>query len=347
MSLLAQTENISNLINDTTTSEETIQQVLSDYINVLNSIQRSSNEVEKSMQAIAKAIRIENCQTSQLASLMLGTMIENNYPANYIDEIVIALFKDIENRLAPLLKALEGKPKDVEEYDFIQSLFENENHPYKKEYEAINALDAFYQWGVTVFSSSEKTLQKAKDNLKELPKYSNFCEGAHWLSTLLNVFIEEPIIVIELETRKGFIGNFTGIVDNFHLHLALKCVPDINENITLTSSQIATIIGTGPQTLDESVVGKWDMYGWKMSKYLDNLNSQDVTQEPSLWIWGEGMPSDIPKFENYRVILLGKPTITRHISVLRTFKCLRAEVTVEIILTEQEITEWMEKFKKS
>jgi hypothetical protein len=61
------------------------------------------------------------------------------------------------------------------------------------------------------------------------------------------------------------------------------------------------------------------------------------------WIWNEGVPDDIPVFENRRVILLGPPSYSRGWTAQRLFNGLPARVEVERVLKGSEVDEWIKR----
>ncbi len=131
-----------------------------------------------------------------------------------------------------------------------------------------------------------------------------------------------------------------GIADNTQLQFLLMGLDELNENQEISEKHLEIVKGlSDEQITDESIVGKWNMYNWE---YLKNPTDDDH----SCWIWGEGIPSDISKFENYRVVLLGKPSYDRLSKVQRTFNNLQSEIVMEKVLNSDEIEGLLAKMKK-
>ena len=71
------------------------------------------------------------------------------------------------------------------------------------------------------------------------------------------------------------------------------------------------------------------MYDWSAVQQNLELSDHTYIGSSNTWIWGEGKPEDIPLFEGYRVILLGKMSYERSWRAQRMFDNLKAELKIE------------------
>jgi len=160
-------------------------------------------------------------------------------------------------------------------------------------------------------------------------------EGAHWVAELLTVLHEEPFLAIEPDTGAALIGRFSGIDDNFQLHTLL--MDELLPASRVSPAVAETARGDGPQTLDETVTGAWNLYTYAALRDGRLLESRVPGEH---WIWNEGRPRDIPKVAGHRVVLLGPPAYTRTWNAVRTFEPLRAELRARP-LDDAETGSWL------
>jgi hypothetical protein len=160
-------------------------------------------------------------------------------------------------------------------------------------------------------------------------------EGAHWVAQLLTVLHDEPFVAIELATGMGLIGRFSGIADNFQLHtLLMEEMPPVSR---VSPSVAANARGDGPQALDETVTGAWNLYTYAA---LRDGTLPEATDPGEHWIWNEGAPRDIPMVDAHRVVLLGPPAYERTWNAVRTFEPLRGELDART-LDDDEAASWL------
>jgi hypothetical protein len=188
--------------------------------------------------------------------------------------------------------------------------------------------------------------------------------GAFFLSKLLIILDDEPLLVLHPETKKGFRCHMGGIADNFQLHTLLMdalIAPETNASSSggLTGGLPgqrpnpvwATIArGDGPQEADHGVTGAWNLYNWTAldrngrlpGSADDDADSGDAGfMGMAHWIWNEGTPADIMPFEGQRIVLLGPPAYQRSWNCARLFDALPAYVRVEELLTPQAVEAWL------
>jgi hypothetical protein len=165
--------------------------------------------------------------------------------------------------------------------------------------------------------------------------------GAYWIDKMLQVLHNEPVLIIEPSTNLGFIGHMSGVVDNFQLHtLLLGMFPQHQrfEAPRVTAQALEVAQGIGPQEIDVTVSGCWDLHTWTAAPLDSSISSEDRVKH---WIWNEGSPMDIPVFEGHRVILLGPALYKRHWSSNRQFAHLPAEIQITKLLGAGEIQTWL------
>jgi hypothetical protein len=153
----------------------------------------------------------------------------------------------------------------------------------------------------------------------------------HWLYGLLEVLDHESVIVLHRATGRGFEVTFGGIGDNFQLHTLLAA--------TLIGDPARGLIpGTPPR--EEWIAAATDGELEPPGGIAGQLNLVDAFGE---WIWNEGRPSDIPKLDGRRVIVLDPPPYPRTWNAGRVYPLMRPTLTLDRFLDPDEAARWMSK----
>lgn len=162
---------------------------------------------------------------------------------------------------------------------------------------------------------------------------------------MLATLDDEPIVVIEPGTMLGFLARISGVVDNFQFHMLLMdqfpfAAPS---SPRLSAASAAVARGEGPQAIDETVVGSWNLSSWHSIGPGPALPDGANRNASRHWIWNEGKPADIPLFEERRAILLGPPSYQRSWRAQRMFDRLPARLGVERCLGRDEASAILER----
>lgn len=339
MTLSNKTEQLKLIIQDKNSSNELIQQNIAEYYHLLIKTNDASAR-QSSMQSLTKLFSLENTASGSLAATLCGSLVENGLPAEYISDEYIQFFKLVLDKATPFLQechtAVLNMAEDEDKYEVIAKLTEDLQNDLPEALHAFTALDKYYLGGVAIFSSNQQQFMKGKANLNHISKFATYSTGLYWLSKLFEVLFDEPITVIDLVTHQGIIGSISGIVDNYQLQILLMGLSELapQDQVPLHFLEVAK--GIGEQQTDESIPGKWDMCTWQYSQKPDS----------SHWIWGEGIPSDIPQYQHRRVILLDKPSYSRGLPVQRTFNNLKATIKIEKELAPSEVKQLLEDMKR-
>jgi hypothetical protein len=142
----------------------------------------------------------------------------------------------------------------------------------------------------------------------------------------------------------------SGVVDNFQLHMILMDIfphAGLLKRKRITKEVADLAKGIGPQNLEATVTGAWNLYDWRAVQAKLQLPEESQFDGVAYWIWNEGTPADIPTLNGRRVILLGPPTYKRQWGAVRTFERLPAEIVIERALNRNEVKEWLEQMKST
>jgi hypothetical protein len=217
---------------------------------------------------------------------------------------------------------------------------------FPKENAAWEALHTFWLPAIAVYSVCPEARWAAQALREPAQKIADFHEGGHWIQLILSVLDNEPLLVVEPETRRGMLARSFGVVDNFQLNTLLMDVfPGTNSTglRRVSWSAAETARGNGPQVSEEVVTGVWNLYDWRALRSDLRLPDAEDYDSEEYWIWNEGIPADIPVIDDRRVILLGPASFSRSWRSQRMFDRLRAQVHIEKQLTPEETTAWLQR----
>jgi len=307
------------------------------------------------MKTMFSLVKLPNADKASMAASICGYLVEQGYSGSAIVSDFIEFYENLLDTAFPFFNSYLERIKDIDESDdereeklneIYQEVWEEhiENHP--EEMDAVVSLDKFFPCGISIFSADKNSFSTGKSRLQDkVACAADINQGCYWFNQLFTVLFDEPVAVIDIDTNRGFLGKIGGIADNFQLQLMLMSIPGFNDEVNISDEDLDIIHGFGPQSSATVINGKWNMYdyelteksGWKGLINNKKMAADQAREFSDAWIWGEGIPSDIPVKNGYRVIILGQPSYIRNINVQRTFKNLEASVEIDKKLTKEEI----------
>jgi hypothetical protein len=334
-------------------SDEEMQEAVQAFFEAAQQAERA--EANAAMQRLGEYFDLENAARGSLLALVCGALVERG-----CDPLVIA--KPLTHRLATLLAAaaeladacqaeLPAPPEDeaeAEDFDYdeqFQLVFDPLSAAMPHAQAAWEALETFWRPAIAVYSVNPAARNAARP-LRELAvRLAEFHEAGHWLQLMLGVLDDEPIVVIEPQTKLGILAKISGVVDNFQLNVLLmdafpKSGLFARRRVLERVADVAR--GKGPQQTDDTVTGVWNLYTWRAVDQDLKLPDAGDMSSSTHWVWNEGTPSDIPLFDTgdfgrRRVILLGPASYSRSWGSQRMFDSLPASLEIERQLSKEEV----------
>uniref|UniRef100_A0A6B2L3V3 Uncharacterized protein n=1 Tax=Arcella intermedia TaxID=1963864 RepID=A0A6B2L3V3_9EUKA len=160
---------------------------------------------------------------------------------------------------------------------------------------------------------------------------------------LANTMDEEAYVLHPLE-KKGFLVEISGCSDNKILGIALAAAliePDEGQTGTLLTGKrppgpiINLLQGGTPQSLENIQWSHpWTFANWTAIRKDGSIPTGMAGA--SHWLWTEGSPNEILKWNDKKVIVLGKAPFPRKFTPVRVFEGLTAQVRVVHPLTPEE-----------
>ncbi|OJJ23046.1 hypothetical protein BKI52_01455 [marine bacterium AO1-C] len=347
MDLETKTQELLIKLTNPVTDQEAVMEQARDFYQTIFEIE-DAKQVKTALQTLTSAFSVSNLFGGALAANLCGGLVENGFPPSYISEEFAAFFKNLLQRASTVIDAFEasyqepnyeelGEDEEPEDkIEVFERFLEEITDEMPEAVQAFQAIDHYYSCGIALFSANPTEFQQGKTAIgQQVGKFAEYTSGGYWFSKLFQTLFQEPILVIELNARKGFIGKMSGIAENFQLQILLMTLPQINQQVAVSPLHQAVVKGVGEQNAGEAITGLWNMYDWT---YVHQTGENSTNH----WIWGEGVPADIPVFNNeYRVIILDTPSYSRGFPVQRMFQNLKADITIEKELDASEVEQWL------
>jgi len=309
--------------------------------------QATPEAVGKAMAQLAPAIQLEDAERGMTVAVVCGVLVENGFDASPIAGPLMDRVRTLLEGSARLHDATMAQiPPEVRDGDegISGELFEGTRSAVgasmPAEAEAWAQLEQFWPPVISMCSHSP-VLRAAGKPLVDLAwRIEERHEGGHWLRLMLAVLDDEPFLAIEPSTNLGIAGRISGIVENFQLHvLLMDAFPQrgLLRRRRVPQNVVDIALGNGPQGSEGTVTGAWNLYTWRALQ--PNLELPDPGEYASHanWVWGEGVPADIPPFDGQRVVLLGPPSYERSWGSQRMFADLKAALQVTHTLDKREV----------
>lgn len=225
---------------------------------------------------------------------------------------------------------------------------------YPAEVNSWQALNHIYLAAVAMLSTSPeardagRSRQALMDGTRALFQIS---EGATWLYKILRVMDGESLIVLHPAYKRGYRITIRGIADNFQLHTLLADAligEEADGWIPLEERpdpQVVQIMQGEGQDTSLKARGFFNLYNWFAIEPDGTLHPERARQRKA-WVWGEGIPADIARFEDTeRIIVLGPPLYKRTWNATRLFNSMKASLTVDEKLAETAVIDYLNRLQ--
>ncbi len=303
--------------------------------------QQVLSKVAPSIETLSDPVR------ASYVALLCGALLEQGFDPDPVIKPLLSRLQTMTADVQTWLQiCLEHNPSIRGEEGIEYDLLEETESSMAETQPALaaqnTAFDTLWRPAVTLCSLSKDARLTAQPLRTQLELLQDFTVGGGWLSKILAVLDDEPILVLEPSTKLGFAARISGISDNFQLHtLLMDIFPNPTGQPRVTQNAADTAWARGAQAGEGSVLGYWNLYDWRAASAVQ---AQQLATEINrdYWVWGEGIPSDIPVRNGYRIILLGEPAYQRSWANSRMFGHLRPEFTDLTVLSTEDVQDWLE-----
>jgi hypothetical protein len=190
--------------------------------------------------------------------------------------------------------------------------------------------------GVACLTRSSKLREETRRNRELLiaaEPLHQLVEPATFLVYAMLVLDKEPLLVIHPESRRGWRLVMNDISTNLELYLLMldQIVGDPSKGFLKAKRPNPRAVAVLKDP--DAVVRKtpeidipFHTYAWTGLLPDGTLPDSTVDREVQHWVWTEGVPIEIPKFDGERVILLTKPVMKRTEEIEPVFTALAPRV---------------------
>ena len=316
--------------------------------------QASPQASRQAMATLASGLHSLDPEPAGVTSRVVGAMIEAGHDPRPARPAMLGALQQtlpVCASLAEQARAEIGEPpEDLDEDEAEEWLVERAaealNEAAARRPAAAIAWQRLHEvWpgAIALFSVDPEARAEAQDLAPIAERVEDVHEAAGWLRAMLTVLHDEPYVALEPGTRTGIIGRMSGIVENFQLNtLLMDEFP--RDAPRVSKAAVAVARGEGPQQIDETVTGVWNLFTYEALQPGGTLPDPADISLSHTWIWNEGMPSDIPLLDGHRVILLGPAAYSRHWQAQRMFLKLPARLTADL-LGEDAVKQWLAKIE--
>lgn len=319
----------------------------------------SAADVDAGLRELAGAFRLQDPARAALAASVCGALIENGADPDTIAAPLLERLRELLPAAVRLTDACRARLPESKQHDESDEAGEEDDPDavfeqvrrevageMPEEAAAWEGLRGLWPTAIAVMSTSRQARAAGRDLREPGLKIADHHEAGHWLQLILGVLDEEPLLVIEPATRLGLSARMSGVVENFQLHVLLMDLFPQTGFFLFRSrripKQVAEVAkGRGPQQAEDIVTGAWNLYTWQAIR--PGLTLPGTDDYAADWVWGEGVPADIPVFEGHRVVLLGPPSYSRSWRSQRMFNHLPGTIDNMRTLSRAEVNDWLER----
>lgn len=312
-------------------------------------------EADESLHLLAPALASRNVSRASWVAEVCQAMVESGCNSQELVrplasglkralEATHPLAEKLERKLAPKLTTIEDQEKAQR---WIDSAIRQLAVKLPKAVGSLKSIDRFCDLAFQVYGqqvdSRRKVWKYLEPSITPMARWSSVVGD---LKTLLTLLEKEPLIVIDLANKRGFVAKFGGIVDNaqFITLLMDTYVHQVVFGKPLISYDVAQCAkGIGPCDVNEEVHGAWNVYSYRALNEMQRLpDAKDLTANKH-WLWNDQTPEQIPGLHGHRIVFIGPPSYPRQWKFRRKFKDVQASIKVDFELNKLDLQMWLDR----
>jgi hypothetical protein len=182
-------------------------------------------------------------------------------------------------------------------------------------------------WGRREFRDATEPLPEVAEDAALL---ADAVPRAHWLPGLLAVLDDEPVVVLDPASGRGFRLTMSGVGDNFQLHtlLADRLIGDPDRGL---------LAGVRPEEawVAAATYGPASVAGKPIERRFRLFDAAGEYVSP------EGRPADIATVDCARVLVIHPPNGTYQWGHGRVYEGMRPELTLDEVMAADEAATWL------
>ena len=272
---------------------------------------------------------------SAMVALTCGALVEQGaHPYLAIHAIITRMgeFIGLASEFAEACLALAREDGVEGEVDPIQ-VYGGEVAPGMSEKAAAySAMDIMCRPAIAMLARSKRARRAANDEgrmFSRIKKFPTYQPMLHWLKQMLAVLDDEELIVLHPEFQRGYRVKISGIAGNHQLFVFL-------EDLLIGDPAEGYLPGEKPSALTLQAAQGVPMDAPVRHTFIYQFANWDQT-----WIWGEGVPMDIARFDGVRVIVVEPVPYVRIFEINNPFYGLEPEIELVEMLDTETVSSWM------
>jgi hypothetical protein len=319
-------------------------------------VKREANE---SLQVLAPVLASRNVSRASWVAEVCQAMVESGCDSQVVVrplasglkralEATLPLAAKLEKKLAPKLATIEDQEKSRR---WIDSAIRQLAVKLPKSVGSLKTIERFCHLAFQVYGQQVDSRRKVWKHLeRSIVPMARWSRTVADLQVLLNLLEKEPLVVIDLANKRGFVAKFGGIPDNTHFITLLMdtFVHQLVFGKALVSYDVAQCAkGIGPCEVSDEVHGAWNVYTFHAVNEMRRLpEPKDLTANKH-WIWNDQTPAQIPVLHGHRIVLIGPPSYPRQWTFHRKFKHVAASIHVDFELNKLDLQMWLERIMQA
>lgn len=301
---------------------------------------------------------------------LAGSIVETGGDPNIALDAILARLPEVLGAAAAFVEACRsvvpgGAVEDEEDGPLIEQFGEQVAARLPAEARAFQTAGPLCLGAIAMLSRGVEARKHAcdDDTLIDLTwELGGVIPSAGFLRKMLLILDDEDLIVLEPELPRGWRVKIRGLADNFQLHtlLAGALIGPAEEGwipglvgIARDGQAEAPVPG---RPLDRRAVGLSRNLPCTMKDLTVNSHVQLWTWEAlqadgslpenplassDYFVWNEGVPADIPRFGDVRVVLVGSCPFSRSWPTGRVFHGMTGDLTIEETLAPDAVIDWL------
>jgi len=326
-------------------------------------------QLNEGLARLADSIASVDLAGAGVVAICCGAIVEKGGNANLVLDATLSRLSEAMMAAQLFAEACEEAAADDEDQTDDTDEEDVEDHPIARfgqsvaerlpdNASAFNALEPLGMGAIAMLSQSAEARKQARRAYPGLSALADdlaaYHERAAFLSKILNVLDDERLVVLHPSEKKGYQVTIGGIATNFELFILMAdaLIGDSAGGwLSGKKPDPAVVAACRDQPLETAngkrATGAFNFYNWKALQSDGALPDPKDFAASKDWIWMEGTPTDIQKFEGTRVILLGPPPYARALKPGRCFEGMIANLRVDSQLPEAAVEEWLKKMNNA
>lgn len=280
---------------------------------------------------LARGLQVPDLERAAALAVTCGALVERGahpeIPTN-------AILKRLQDALPGALRLIQLASKAAPGDEIEDAVFDQVRRENPAETRAWDAVDNLGLAAIACLSRREALRKQALSDkvlVDAVAPLADVHPRMHFLALLLRVLDGQELVVLHPPTKQGWRVEVSGVADNFQLQTLLADLlvgKDFGLPGTPPPREVVDVMsGEGPQRIEASVAGGWNLYQWNIIQPDGSLPPpEDTFALRDRWVWGEGAPDDLERFEGRRTLVLGPATMKRQWNASRIFPALQASV---------------------